>query len=406
MSRVAITGLGIVSVLGNGCDAVTQALACGQSGIGVDPLRAELGFLSPLTGVLHFSSTAPLTRKQRKSMPDFAEWAYEASVQAINQSELDGADLRNDASGIIFSCDSSCVAAVEQSSELPAKKATTGLGSGLVFRSMTSCVSMNLSALLGTRGACWTISAACAGGGHALGQAADLIRLGRQERVICGGAQEITWQSMCSFDGLGAFSQRADDPQKACRPFDAGRDGLVPSGGAVALLLENYDLAKKRGAPLLGEIAGYGFSSDGEHISVPSRQGLGRAVRGALAQAGLKPGEIDYICAHATGTPVGDRMEALNIVDVFGERSVSVSSLKGQTGHELWMSGASQAAYCALMARGGFVAASANFAEGDEDTRRLDILTRNLPWPPRNVLCNSAGFGGTNAALVLRFGAL
>lgn len=403
MFRVAITGVGIVSVLGNDCDEVTQALAAGRSGIGIDPERSALGFLSPLTGIVRFNQGAALSRKQRKSMPDFAEWAYAAAVQALVMSGLDAADVRNDRSGVIFSCDSSCIAAVEQVRELEMKKASTSLGSGLIFRSMTSCVSMNLSALFGTRGACWTISAACAGGGHALGQAADLIALGRQDRMICGGAQEISWQSMCSFDGLGAFSQRVDAPHQASRPFDAGRDGLVPSGGAAALLLENYESAKRRGAAVLGEIAGYGFSSDGEHISVPGRYGLGRAMRSALARADLKPEEISYVCAHATSTPVGDKMEALNLVDLFGKNTVPVSSVKGLTGHELWMSGAAQAVYAALMARGGFIAANANFTEADEESRRLNIIAETLPRPPRTVLCNAAGFGGTNSALVLRF---
>jgi 3-oxoacyl-[acyl-carrier-protein] synthase-1 len=268
---------------------------------------------------------------------------------------------------------------------------------------MNSTVTMNLNTLLRTRGACWTISSACSSGGHAVGQAADLIALGRQERVVCGGAQEINWESMCSFDGLGAFSTRIDEPQAASRPFDARRDGLVPSGGAAALVLERMDLAKARGAAILGEVAGYGFSSDGDHISVPSRDGLRRAMRMALANADMRPGDVDYLCAHATTTPAGDAAEAEKILAGFGAKTPWISSLKSMTGHELWMSGASQVVYATIMARQGFIAPNINFSEPDEWSARLRIVTETIPRPPETVLCNSAGFGGTNACLALRF---
>jgi 3-oxoacyl-[acyl-carrier-protein] synthase-1 len=269
---------------------------------------------------------------------------------------------------------------------------------------MTSCITMNLNTLLQTRGACWTISSACSSGGHAVGQAADLIALGRQERVICGGAQEINWESMCSFDALGAFSIRLRDPKGASRPFDAHRDGLVPGGGAAALVLERLDKAKERGARVLGEIRGYAFSSDGSHISIPSENGLQRAMRKAIALAGLQPGDIDYICAHATSTPAGDAAEARNIRAVFGAGTPWVSSLKSMTGHELWMSGASQVVYSTIMALEGFIAPNINFSEPDEDSAKLKIAVETIPHPPEHVLCNSAGFGGTNACLVLSFG--
>lgn len=402
--RVAITGLGIVSTLGNSTGIVADALYRGLSGVAVDPERKKRGFLSPLTGRIgNFSPAFPLSRKQRKTMPDFAEWAAEAVFQALAHAGLAPEDMRNEASGIIFGCDSSCIAAIEQVEGLAASGMTTSLGSGQVFRSMTSCVSMNLNVILQTRGACWTVSGACASGGHAVGQAADLIRLGRQDRVICGGAQEINWQSMCSFDGLGAFSTRADAPHEASRPFDASRDGLVPSGGAAAVLLERYDLAKARGAAILGEVAGYGFSSDGENISVPSADGLGRAMRGALRDANMATSDISYVCAHATSTPVGDAMEARNLLDLFGENGVPVSSTKSMTGHELWMSGAAQVVYTCLMAGRGFTAANRNFTGGDETTARLAVITKTLETPPRTALCNAAGFGGTNSCLALKF---
>lgn len=403
-NRVAITGLGIVSVLGCEIESVAAALRSGASGVVVDPERLALGFASPLTGrIADFTPQHFLSRKQRKTMPDFAQWAHEAVMQAIVQSGVSLENLRDERSGVIFGCDSSSMAVIEQTETLREKKETAALGSGLVFRSMTSCISMNLNVILGTQGACWTVSAACASGAHAVGQAADLIMLGRQDRVICGGAQELNWQSMCSFDALGAFSARTDDPARASRPFDRGRDGLVPSGGAAAVMLERYDFAERRGAAILGEVVGYGFSSDGESISVPGRKGIGKAMRMALASAGLTVSDVGYICAHATSTPIGDMMEAENILGLFGERRVPVSSTKSMTGHELWMSGAAQVVYTALMARDGFIAPNCNFSAPDDAFAKLDVVAEPRSGGFRAALCNAAGFGGTNACLALSF---
>lgn len=404
MNRAAITGIGIVSALGNDTASVARALAAGQSGVCVDDERTRLGFASPLTGMIrNFDPRRWLNRKQVKTMPDYAVWAHAAVMEAVAMSGMDPDDLKNDRTGLIFGNDSSAIATLEQV-ELLRERGETGLiGSGHVFRSMTSCVTMNLNTLLGTQGACWSISSACSSGGHAVGQAADLIALGRQDVVICGGAQEINWQSMCSFDGLGAFSNRTDRPETASRPFDAGRDGLVPSGGAAVIVLENRDRAMARGARILGEVAGYAFSSDGENISVPSRGGLARAMRGAIRAAGITPADVDYICAHATSTPAGDCVEADNIIDVFGSSTPAVSSTKSMTGHELWMSGAAQVVYCTLMAREGFIAPNINFETPDESSARLNIVTETLHRAPATALCNAAGFGGTNSSLVLRF---
>lgn len=404
MHRVAITGIGIISTLGNTVDSVSHALFSGRSGIVIDQERLRNGFRSPLTGAIReLNPQGRLSRKQMKTMPDFAVWAYIAAMEAIGVSGLDPVDLKNDRSGLVFGCDSSCLAAIEQVELLKERGETTLIGSGVVFRSMTSCITMNLNTLLETKGACWTLSSACSSGGHAVGQAADLIALGRQDRVLCGGAQEINWQSMCGFDGLGAFSNRLDAPEAASRPFDRDRDGLVPSGGAATILLENWDLAVAREAKILGEIVGYGFSSDGENLSVPSVGGLARAMRWALRSAGLTPGDIDYICAHATSTPVGDSAEAENIVSVFADARPAISSTKSMTGHELWMSGASQIVYSTLMARDGYIAPNINFQNPDALTARLNIVPETLHRPPKTALCNAAGFGGTNSSLILRF---
>lgn len=404
MNRVAITGVGIISCLGSQRDAVSAALYHGRSGIAVDPERVRLGFRSPLAGrIADFDPAAHLGRKERKTMTDHAVQAYAAVMQAIEASGLEPSALSNEQTGLVFGCDSSCIAGVEQTNITREQGTTGAIGSGHVFRAMTSNVTMNLNTLLKTRGACWTISAACASGGHAVGQAADMIRLGRQERMLCGGAQELNWESMSSFDAIEAFSTRVDAPEAASRPFSADRDGLIPSGGAAALLLENYDLARKRNARILGEVRGYGFSSDGGRLSVPSQDGLARSMRMALRESDLLPDSIDYICAHATSTPVGDRIEADAIHAVFNGSSPWISSLKSMVGHELWMAGAAQVVYCTLMAQQGFIAPNINFSGPDESSAKLRILTETLDAPPRKVLCNSAGFGGTNACLILDY---
>lgn len=404
MQRVVITGIGIVSCLGNDVKTVATSLQSGKSGIIYDKRREEIGFRSPLTGAVNgFEPEKILSKKHRKTMTDFAVQAYAASMEALTMSQLTPEDIQNDRTGLIFGCDSSSIAAVEQVDLMRQHNDSRSIGSGYIFRSMTSTITMNLNTLLKTQGACWTISSACSSGGHAIGQAADLIALGKQELVICGGAQEINWESMCSFDALSAFSVRLDKPEAASRPFDKNRDGLVPGGGAAAVVLESLEAARKRGARILGEIKAYNFSSDGLNISVPSADGIERAMTGALKLAGIEPSDIDYICAHATSTPLGDAAEAQGIARVFGEAKPYVSSLKSMTGHELWMSGASQVVYSTIMAREGFIAPNINFEEPDEYSVHLNIVRETINEPPRTVMCNAAGFGGTNSCIILFF---
>ncbi|MCK5803211.1 MAG: beta-ketoacyl-[acyl-carrier-protein] synthase family protein [Lentisphaeria bacterium] len=406
MHRVAITGVGVVSCLGLDLDTIADRLRRGESAVRIDPERVKLGFRSPLTtSPPPIDYSAYLERKPRKTMTESSRQAYVAVRHALADASLDPEEVANDRTGLVFGSDSSCKAAIEQV-DLLREHGTTGvISSGHVFRALTSNVTMNLNVLLKTQGASWSLGSACSSGGHAIGQAADLIRLGRQDRVLCGGAQEINWESMCSFDALEAFATGNDDPGAACRPFDRDRNGLVPGGGAAALVLERYDLAVARGARICGEVLGYGFSSDGERISIPSEDGIRRAMEGALADGELTVGAIDFVCAHATGTQAGDGAEARNIRTLFGDaHRPAVCSLKGAVGHELWMAGASQVAYCAIMARKGFTAPSVNFATPDEHSAGLNILTEALPRPPRTVLCNAAGFGGTNSCLAIRFG--
>jgi len=290
----------------------------------------------------------------------------------------------------------------EQAEITARRKNTAALHSGMVFRSMNSTITMNLNAMLGTKGASWTLSGACASGSHAVGQAADLIASGRQRIMICGGAQEITWESVCSFDALGAFSMREDDPARASRPFDRERDGLVPSGGAATLVLEDFEHAKARGATVLAEVLSYAFSSDGGHIAVPNGDGIERCMIDALDRAGTTPPSIDYVCAHGTSTPVGDAVEAEAIDRVFGTAKPWVSSIKSMAGHEMWMAGAAQVVYSILASKEGFIPGNLNFEQPDKRTRGIRVAPENVRATPEHVLCNSAGFGGTNSCLVLR----
>ena len=402
MQRVFVTGVGIVSVLGCTREAVTGALYAGRSGIVSDASRLAAGLRSPLTGRIEGFTPSRLSRKQRKSMPEFAAQAACAALDALNHAGLEPEDCANERFGLVFGNDSTVLATVEQTEALRETGSTQSLGSGHVFRQMNSTITMNLNVLLGNRGPSWTVGAACASGLYALGQAADQIRLGRLDRVLCGAAQELTWQSVAAFDGLGAFSLR-EPAETASRPFDRGRDGLVPSGGAAALLLESEDAARSRWAVPLAEIAGFGMSSDGSHLSLPSDTGLAQAMRGALADARLTAGDIDIVSAHATSTPRGDAAEAANLRALFGANCPTVTALKSLTGHELWMSGASQAVYAILMAQAGFTAATRNFEAPDAETAGIPVLTRRRDAPPHRVLCNAAGFGGSNAALVLEF---
>ena len=333
-------------------------------------------------------------------MHESAQWCAFSALEAIEHAGIDPASLRNPRAGLIIGNDSTSGPNVEVADSVRRDGTTQQLGSGYIFQCMNSTASMNLNALLGTQGAAWTLAAACASGAHAVGQGFTLIRAGLQDVVITGGMQEINWESMASFDALGTFSKRADNPVAASRPFDRGRDGLVPSGGAAALILESESHLKARGGRPLVEVRGYGFSSDGEHLTLPSGDGARRAMQMALGNAELEPGAIDYINAHATSTPIGDAKEAEAIRDVFGEQT-PVSSTKSMTGHECWMSGASEILYSALMLQTGFVAPNINFETQEDGAAKINVVSATLERSLKHALVNSFGFGGTNAAVVL-----
>lgn len=403
MSRVVITGMGIYSCIGQDLDTVLESLKSGRSGVGIDPAREEMGFRSYLTGILPKPDlTKRLDRRKRLSMSEEATYAYLATEEALKNAGIDDAFLNSREVGILYGNDSSAQAVIDGVDIIREKKNTTLVGSGSVFQSMNSTVSMNLSVIYRLKGINLTIAGACASGSHAIGMGYIMIKNGLQDCIICGGAQEVNAYAVSSFDGLNAFSVRNDKPQEASRPFDAERDGLVPSGGAASLVLESYESAIKRGAPILAEITAYGFSSNGDHISVPNIDGPRRSLEMALKQACLNPSDIQYINAHATSTPVGDFNEAKAISEVFGDLRPYVGSTKSMTGHEMWMAGASEVVYSILMMQNSFIAPTINFENPDEASEKLNINNKIVNFEFETFLSNSFGFGGTNSSLIIK----
>ncbi len=401
--RVVITGMGIYSCLGKSLDEVRQSLYDGKSGIVLDPQRKEMGFRSGLTAKVDMPNLKGiLSRNQRVYMAEEGAYAYMATADALQQAGLDQDYLNTHEVGILYGNDSSAEAVVKSTDIMREKKDTTLIGSGAIFQSMNSTVTMNLACLFKLKGINLTVSGACASGSHAIGLGSLLIQMGLQECVVCGGAQEVNPYSVGSFDGISAFSIREDAPAKASRPFDRDRDGLVPGGGAATVIIESYESAVKRGAPILGEILGYGFSSNGDHISVPNVDGPARSLKMALRQAGVGIRDIGYINAHATSTPVGDKNEAKAIAKVFDGYMPEVTSTKSMTGHEMWMAGASEIIYSMLMMKNDFIAPNLNFENPDEDSAKLLIPAKRVDKHFDMFLSNSFGFGGTNSTLIVK----
>jgi len=396
--------MGIWSCLGTDLETVRRSLYEGRSGIVLDQDRLAYGYRSGLMGKVETPviTKQMLDRHTRQGMSEEAQYAYMAARQAFAQAGIDDDYLKANEVGCIFGNDSSAKPVIESAKIMDEKHDSAMLGYGLVFQSMNSTVNMNLSTIFHLRGANFTISAACASGSHSIGLGMMLIRQGLQDMVLCGGAQETNYYSMASFDALNAFSVRMDEPTKASRPFDRDRDGLIPSGGAAALVLEERDHAIRRGATILAEVAGYGFSSNGTGISEPSDEGSVIAMGRAMEDAGLTPADIDYINAHATSTRQGDMYEAIALDRLFGGQHALVSSTKSMTGHECWMAGASEVVYSVLMMQHGFVAPNINLDHPDEHSCKLNLAPVTVETELHTVLSNSFGFGGTNSALVLK----
>ncbi|MBP9933802.1 MAG: beta-ketoacyl-[acyl-carrier-protein] synthase family protein [Chitinophagaceae bacterium] len=401
--RVVITGMGIYSCIGKNLAEVKESLYHGKSGIILAPERKEFGYRSGLTGFVEKPNLkGVLDRRARIMMPEHAEYAYVATREAMQEAGLDESYFEKNEVGIIYGNDSCAQAVIEGIDKVREKKDTMLVGSASVFQVLNSTINMNLSTIFKLRGINLTLSAACASGSHCIGLAYLFIKSGLQHMIICGGGQETNIYSMPNFDALGAFSIRENDPTRASRPFDRDRDGLVPSGGAATVIVESLESAQKRGANILAEVIGYGFSSNGEHISNPSVDGPARSLSMALRESGLMARDIQYLNAHATSTPAGDASEAKAIYEVFKDAMPLISSTKGMTGHECWMAGASEIVYSTLMMKNGFVAPNLNFENPDEDSARLNIVTQTLEKKFDVYLSNSFGFGGTNSSLIIK----
>jgi 3-oxoacyl-[acyl-carrier-protein] synthase-1 len=395
--------MGIYSCIGKNLEEVKDSLYHGRSGIVMDPERKAFGYRSALTGFVQRPDLKGLLdRRARLTMPEQAEFAYMSTREALAQAGIDADYIDRTEVGILFGNDSTAKPVVESMDIIREKKDTMLVGSGSVFQTMNSTVNMNLATIFKLKGINFSVSAACASGSHAIGLGYMFIRNGMQDCVICGGAQEINMYAMGNFDGIATFSVRENDPERASRPFDRDRDGLVPSGGAATVILESLESAQRRGATILGEVLGYGFSSNGAHISNPTVDGPVRSLQIALKDAGLQPGDIEYINAHATSTVAGDASEAKAIHEVFGATKPYVSSTKSMTGHECWMAGASEIVYSMIMLQNGFIAPNINLQNPDEDSAKLNIVTSTINKNFNVFLSNSFGFGGTNSSLIVR----
>jgi len=402
MNRVVITGIGIYSCIGQNVAEATDSLYKGKSGIVLDPERKEFGYRSGLTGKLTDPDLKPLlNRRARIGLSEEARYAYLSTSEALKMAGIDMDYLDKNIVGILMGNDSSARAVMEAVDIIRKKKDTTLVGSGSIFQSMNSTVTMNLATIFKLKGVNFTVSAACASGSHSIGIGYHLIKSGLEKMIICGGAQEVNLYAFGSFDGLGVFSIREDQPTKASRPFDRDRDGLITSGGGASLILETLESAKERGAKILGEVVGYGFSSNGDHISKPSYEGQVRAINMALKMGDIKTSEVDYINAHATSTPVGDGFEAKAINEIFGS-DVPVSSTKSMTGHECWMAGSSEIVYSLIMMLNNFIAPNINFENPDDYSRKLNIIAKTKESKLNCIVSNSFGFGGTNATLIIK----
>ena len=401
--RVVITGMGIWSCLGNTLDEVRDALYKGKSGIVFSEGRKGLGFRSALCAKLEHPDLKPfVSRNLRQFMPEEAQYAYMATRAALADAKLEQDYIDQHEVGIIYGNDSVAEATMHALDKFRESHDTSACGSGAIFQSMNSTVTMNLACLFRLKGINLTASAACASGSHAVGLAYLLIRNGLQDCIVCGGAQEANLYSVAAFDGIQSFSVREDMPEKASRPFDRDRDGLVPGGGAATVVVESYEHAVKRGAPILAEIVSWGFSGNGNHISTPNIEGPARSLELCLKNGSVQPEQIGYINAHATSTRIGDAREAQAIAQVFGGLSVPVTSTKSQTGHEMWMAGASELIYSILMMKNDFIAGNINFENPDEDTACIHVLPETKETHFDMFLSNSFGFGGTNSTLIVK----
>lgn len=405
MRRVVVTGMGIVSSIGNNAQEVTASLREGRSGIVKAETYAEMGFRSQVHGSLKIDLDEAVDRRARRFMGDGAAYAWIAMNQAIADAGLEESDVSNPRTGLIVGSGGPSTRAIVAAADMARSEPVKGpkkVGPFAVPKAMSSTCSANLSTWFKTKGVNYSISSACSTSANCIGNAAEMIQWGKQDMMFAGGGEELDWTLSCLFDAMGAMSSKYNDtPETASRAFDATRDGFVIAGGGGVVVLEELEHARARGARIYAEITGYGATSDGYDMVAPSGEGAERCMKLAISTLGER--KVDYINAHGTSTPAGDVTEVMAARRVFGERSVPpISSTKSLTGHSLGATGVQEAIYCLLMLEHDFIAASANITTLDPALRPEEIVTaRRDDAGLDTVLSNSFGFGGTNATLAL-----
>ncbi|MGM0633505.1 MAG: beta-ketoacyl-ACP synthase I [Pseudomonadota bacterium] len=399
MKRVVVTGIGIVSCLGNDRSAVLDALREGRSGITFNPEYKEMGLRSHISGRVDIDFQEHIDRKVLRFMGDAAAYGYISMQEAIEDSGLSPEQISNERTGIIMGAGGSSSQDQVEAADILRTKGLRRIGPYRVTRTMGSTVSACLATPFRIKGVNYSISSACATSAHCIGNAMELIQLGKQDVVFAGGGEAEHWTLTNMFDAMGALSTKYNDaPDKASRPFDTARDGFVIAGGGAVLVIESLEHAQKRGAKIYAELTGYGATSDGYDMVAPSGEGGARAMRMAMATSSR---EVDYLNSHGTSTPAGDLSELGAIKDVFGDKAPIISSTKSLTGHSLGATGAQEAIYSLLMMENDFVSASANIDELVPEAEGLRVATERMEDVPLNcVMSNSFGFGGTNACLV------
>lgn len=400
MRRVAITGMGVVSCLGNSLDDVTESLRRGRSGVWMVEDFAHLGLSSRVAGIPDLSDAPVIERKMRRFMGDTAAYAYHAMQAAVADAALAPALVRSERSGLVVGSGIGSTSSHVAALDLLRDKGMAKVSPYVVPQVMSSTASGCLSTAFGIKGVSYSIASACASSAHCIGHGMELIQLGKQDLVFAGGAEEVSWTTAALFDAMGTLSSAYNEqPQRASRPYDANRDGFVLAGGAAILVLEELEHARRRGARIYAELAGYGACSDGADMVSPSPEGAARVMR--LALQGID-GPVDYINTHGTSTPVGDVAEVEAIQDVFGTAVPPFSSTKSLSGHAIGAAGALEAVFCLLMMREGFIAGSINVDRPDPAVAGLPLVTETVGCDLNTVLSNSFGFGGTNASLLFR----
>ncbi|TKB53921.1 beta-ketoacyl-ACP synthase I [Ferrimonas aestuarii] len=401
MKRAVITGLGIVSSIGNNAEEVTAALKAGKSGLSYSDQFEELGLRSRVWGDLKIDPAEHIDRKKLRFMGDAAAYAYIAMDEAIKDANLSDDQVSNIRTGIVAGTGGASSLNQVQAADTLRSKGVRRVGPYLVPRIMSSTASACLATPFKIKGINYSISSACATSAHCIGHAVEQIQLGKQDIVFAGGSEELHWTLAMGFDGMGALSTKYnDDPTKASRTYDADRDGFVISGGGGMVVVEELEHALARGAKIYGEIVGYGATSDGYDMVAPSGEGAVRCMQMALEQAG--DAQVDYINTHGTSTLVGDTRELGAIQEVFGGNSPAISATKAMTGHALGAAGVHETIYSLLMMDNDFIAPSINVDNLDADAEGLDIVTATREQALTTVMSNSFGFGGTNATLVIR----